>query len=338
MNATDQAVDSPQIKMIQLLTGFEVSQALYVIAKLDIATILSNGPQPITQLAAETKTNPDALERIIRFLATIGIFRTKDGQVEVTELGLTLADGRPESVRYGALYFMETHYGPFGDLLHTALTGEPAFDRYYGQPFFDWISADPERVDIQNRMCSNITTALRTGMYEGYQLPDGPVIADIGAADGSGIVQLLPDYPDRHGIVFDRPEVIEAAKQKLAEHGLTDRVRCVAGDFFESVPAADVYLLSYVLHDWDDPSCLRLLRTIGKAANSGARLVLVEAVIPPGDTPHPARGMDLTMLALVRGRERTAHEFRELLDAAGFTLDRVIPRATSVTFIEATLR
>lgn len=338
MSATDQVVVSPQIHMIQLLTGFEVSQALYIVAKLDIATILSNGPQSLAQLAAETKADADALERIIRFLATIGIFRTSDGQVEITELGLTLADGRPESVRYAALYFMETHYGPFGDLLHTALTGEPAATRYFGRPFFDWISADPERVTVQNRAFANITTGLRAGMFEGYRLPDGAVVADIGGADGSMLVQLLTDSPDRGGIVFDRPEVVVAAEEKLAEHGLTDRVRCVAGDFFESVPAAHIYLLSYILHDWDDASCLRILRTIGKTAASGARLVLVEAVIPPGDTPHPAKGIDLTMLALVSGRERTADEYRELLDAAGFTLDRVIPSSTSFSFIEATLR
>lgn len=338
MSAPDQADVPPQIQMIQLLTGFEVSQALYVVAKLDIATILSDGPLPISRLAAETNANADALERIIRFLATIGVFRTDNGQVEITELGLTLADGRPESVRYGALYFMETHYGPFGELLHTALTGQPAATHHFGQPFFDWISADPERVDVQNRAFANITTGLRAGMFEGYRLPDGAVVADIGGADGSMIVQLLAGSPDREGIVFDRPEVVPAARENMAEHGLADRVRCVAGDFFESVPAADVYLLSYVLHDWDDESCLRILRTIGEAAEPGARLVLVEAVIPPGDTPHPAKGIDLTMLALVSGRERTADEYRDLLDAAGFTLDRVIPSSTSFSFVEATLR
>jgi hypothetical protein len=342
MSDTDEQVVEqvlpPQLQMLPLLLGFEASQALYVAAKLDLATILSKGPQSFARLAAETKADPDALERIIRFLATIGVFRTVDGQVEVTELGLTLADGRPDSIRYAAIYWMESHYAAFGDLLHTALTGETAFERHHGRPFFDWISADPERVEAQNRMMANMNTAVRAGMFEGYRLPDGAVVADIGGADGSSLVRLLARHPDRDGIVFDRPEVVGAAEVKMAEHGLADRVRCVGGDFFESVPAADVYLLSYVLHDWDDASCLRILRNIAKAADPGARLVLVEAVLPPGDIPSPVRGMDLTMLALVNGRERTADQLRELLDAAGFTLDRVVSGAPAVNFVEATLR
>lgn len=338
MSDTDQMVVPPQLQLLPMVLGFEASQALYVMAKLDIGTILSKGPAPMARLAAETETNPDALERIIRFLATLGVLRTKDGDVEITELGLPLADGRPDSIRHAVIYWMETHYAPFGDLLYTAQTGEPAFDRYHGQAFFDWISADPERVESQNRMCSNMNTAVRGEMFEGYRLPEGAVIADIGGADGSSLVRLLAAHPDRGGIVFDRPEVVGAAEANMAEHGLTDRVRCIAGDFFESVPAAEIYLLCYVLHDWDDPSCLRILRSIAKAADPGTRLVLVEAVLPPGDTPTPVRGIDLTMLALVRGRERTADELRELLDAAGFTLDRVIPNSTSVTFVEATLR
>jgi len=142
MSDTEQAVVPAQFQMLPLLLGFEASQALYVAAKLDLATILGKGPLPIAELAAETRTNPDALERIIRFLATIGVFRTEDGRVEVTELGMTLADGRPDSMRYAAIYWMESHYAAFGELLHTARTGEPAFDRIHGQTFFDWISAD----------------------------------------------------------------------------------------------------------------------------------------------------------------------------------------------------
>jgi hypothetical protein len=327
-----------QLQMLQLVSGFQVSQALYVVAKLDIATLLSDGPRTVDQLAAETHANADALRRIIRFLATLGVFRTNGENVEITELGATLAEDGPASVRYGALYWMETHYAPFGDLLHTALTGENAATRYYGQPFFDWIYADAEKVEVQNRAFANATNSLRAGMFEGYRLPEGAVVADIGGADGSMLAQLLADDSDRRGIVFDRPEVVAAAQKTLADHGLADRVHSVGGDFFQSVPAADVYLLSYILHDWDDESCRKILHSIADAAEPGARVVLVEAVIPPGDVPHPAKVIDLTMLAMLTGRERTAEEYRALLDSAGFTVDRIVPSPSPFSFIEATLR
>jgi O-methyltransferase domain/Dimerisation domain len=327
-----------QIQMMQLLAGFQVSQALYVVAKLDIATILSDGPRTVRQLAAETHANADALGRIIRVLATLGVFRTNGDEVDITELGATLADDRPGSLRYSALYWMETHYAPFGDLLHTALTGETAATRYYGQPFFDWISTDAEKLEVQNRCFASVTNSLRAGMFDGYRLPEGAVVADIGGADGSMLAQLLADDSDRRGIVFDRPETVAAAKKTLADHGLADHAESVGGDFFQSVPAADVYILSYILHDWDDESCRRILHTIAEAAEPGARVVLVEAVIPPGDVPHPAKVIDLTMLAMLTGRERTAEEYRALLDSAGFTVDRIVPSPTPFSFVEATLR
>jgi hypothetical protein len=326
------------LQMMQLMAGFQVSQALYVVAKLDLATILGDGPKTIDRLATETNADADALGRIIRFLATLGVFRTNGDQVEITELGATLADDRPDSLRYGALYWMETHYAPFGDLLHTALTGETAATHYYGQPFFDWISTDAEKVEVQNRTFANVTNSLRAGMFEGYRLPEGAVVADLGGADGSMLTRLLADAPERRGIVFDRPEVVAAAQKTLADHGLTDRVQCAGGDFFESVPAADVYILSYILHDWDDESCRRILGNIAVTAEPGARVVLVEAVIPPGDAPHPAKVVDLTMLAMAGGRERTAEEYQALLDSAGFTLDRIVPSPTPFAFVEATLR
>jgi O-methyltransferase/methyltransferase family protein len=327
-----------QLQMMQLMAGFQVSQALYVVAKLDIATQLEDGPRTVGRLAAEAGADADALGRIIRFLSTLGIFRTDGEEVELTELGATLAGDRPDSVKYGALYWMETHYAPFGDLLHTVRTGETAATRHYGQPFFDWIFADPGRVELQNRTFSTVTNTLRAGMFEGYRLPDGAVVADLGGADGSMLAQLLADAPERRGIVFDHPEIVSAARKTLADRSLDDRVQTVGGDFFQSVPAADVYVLSYVLHDWNDESARRILRNIAEAAEPGARVVLIEAVIPPGDVPHPAKVVDLTMLAMTGGRERTAEEYRALLDSAGFTLDRIVPSPTPFSFIEATLR
>lgn len=328
----------PNYIMLQMLAGFQVAQALYVAAKLDISTILvAKGPRTVQELADEVGVNADALGRVIRALASFGVFRTSTGQVEVTDLGRTLADD-PLSLKYPAIFWMETHYGPFADLLHTVRTGEPAANKYYGQPWFEWVGKEPERIDLLTRAMRAVTTSLRRGMFDGYRLPEGTVVADIGGADGAMIAQLLADDPDRRGIVFDLPDVVAAAPKTIAEHGLTGRVQTVGGDFFESVPAADVYIVSYILHDWDDESCQRILASVAKAAKPGARLVVVESVIPAGDEPHPATVIDLTMLVMLTGRERTEDEYRALLDSAGFTIDRIVSSPTPYCFIEATLR
>jgi O-methyltransferase len=169
--------------------------------------------------------NTDALGRLIRFLASVGPFRTSGDQVEVTELGATLADG--------------------------------------------------------------------------------PVVADIGGADGAMIARLLAGEPDRKGIVFDLPEIVTGAAKTIADHGLAGRVQATGGDFFDSVSAAGVYILSTILHDWYDESCRRILGNIARAARPGARLVIAESVIPPGDEPHPSKAVDLSMLVMLAGRERS---------------------------------
>jgi precorrin-6B methylase 2 len=326
------------LQMVQLLAGFQVSQALYAVAKLGVATALLGGPQTVQQLAAATSSDADALGRVVRFLATLGLFRISGTTVEITDLGATLAEGSPGSIRDVALYWMETHYAPFGQLLHTVRTGETAATRHYGKPFFEWLSADPGMVELQNNAMAVVTNGLRAGMFDDYRLPEGNLVADIGGADGSMICQLLAREPSRRAIVFDRPEVVPSARKVLDDHGLSGRTEIMAGDFFESVPAADVYLLSFIMHDWDDGSCTRILRNIAVAAATGARAVLVEAVIPAGDAPHPAKVIDLTMLVMVTGRERTAEEYETLLASAGFRLDRIVPTPTPFSFIEATVR
>jgi len=334
---TTEEVPEP-LQMLQLLGGFQLSQALYVVAKLGVCTALADGPRTIEDLAAATGADAGALGRIIRSLAPLGLFRTDGGIVEATPLGATLAEGHPGSVRDVALFWMETHYAPFGELLHTAMTGENAATQHYGKPFFDWISGFPELVELQSRTMANVTNGLRAGMFDGYSLPEGRLVADIGGADGSMICQLLAHEPGRRGIVFDRPEVVPSARKVLAEHGLADRVDIRSGDFFEAVPEADTYTMSYIFHDWDDASCLRILRVIQNTAPPGARLVIVESVIPPGDAPHPAKLIDLTMLAMTTGRERTAGEYEALLTAAGYTMDRIVSSPSPFSFIEATLR
>lgn len=338
MTETDNQPAPPaSMQILQMLSGFQVSQALYVAAKLGIATVLADGPRTVDEIAAAVDADPGALARIIRFLATLGLYRTDGGKIEVTDLGAALAKG-PDTAYNAALYWMETHYAPFGRLLEAARSGKPASDEYYGKPFFDWISEDRERVHVQNQAFAWVTSELRGGMFEGYRLPAGRVVADIGGADGSMIARLLADDPDRLGIVFDLPQVVRGAEALLASQRLADRVRAVPGDFFETVPAADVYILSFVLHDWDDDECRRILRNIAAAAKPGARLVIVEAIVSPGDQPDLAKAMDVVMLAMTHVRERTAEQYATLLDSAGFTLDRVVPTPSPFSFTEATLR
>jgi SAM-dependent methyltransferase len=230
-----------------------------------------------------------------------------------------------------ALTWMETHYDAFGRLLDGVRAGEPAATLHYEMPFFAWLGGQPEQAQRFTGAMGNLTEGIKAHALAGYQLPAGELVADLGGADGSVLTMLLED---RRGIVFDLPHVIAASRERIARLGMTAE----AGDFFERVPAADVYLLSMVLHDWDDELAERLLRSIATAARPGARVVALELVIPPGDGPHMAKMIDLTMLGMLTGRERTETEHAALFDRAGFTLDRVLATHSPMSIIEATLR
>ena len=326
--------------MVQLLAGFQIAQALYVAAQLDVATALLDGPASVGDLAARTQAHPEMLGRLIRTLAGLGVFRqTEPGVYALTALGETLASGTPGSVRDLALTWMETHHSSFGELLHGVRTGEPAADLHYGRPFFDWLSTQPGQVQRFTGAMANLTHGIKAHALAGYTLPAGMTVADIGGADGTVLGALLAGDPDpaRRGIVFDLPHVVPAAGPRIAELGLEGRIEAVAGDFFKSVPAADVYVVSMILHDWDDSACTTLLQGIARAARPGAHLVAIEFVVPPGDEMHMSKMIDLTMLGMLTGRERTLQEFDELLSGAGFRLERVVDNATPLSILEAVL-
>lgn len=334
------AAGPPPVQMVQMLAGFQVAQALYVVAKLDVATALLEGPASVGDLAARSGANPEMLGRVLRTLAGLGVFRqTEPGRYALTPVGETLADGTPGSMRDLALTWMETHYAPFGHLLDAVRTGEPAADLHFGRPFFDWLSTEPEQVQRFTGAMADLTNGIKCHAIAGYTLPAGEIVADLGGADGTVLAALLAADPDpaRHGIVFDLPHVIPAADARIAELGLGARVTAVGGSFFDSVPAADVYVVSMILHDWDDASCGALLQSIAAAAPPGARLVALEFVVPPGDEMHMSKMIDLTMLGMLTGRERTLAEFDDLFAAAGFRLERVVDNPTPLSILEAVL-
>ncbi|WP_454198236.1 methyltransferase [Nocardia sp. Marseille-Q1738] len=327
----------PATVMTRMLGGFQLSQALYVIAKLDVATVLDDGPLSHAELARRTGAHPASLRRLIRPLASVGVFRTEGEWVHTTELGAVLSRRHPESLHAVAHFWMETHYRPFAELLRTARTGETASTYHLGEPFFNWIAADPERAALLSRAMAEVTGSLRTGMFDGYQLPEGEVVADIGGADGSVLLTLLASESGRRGIVFDHPTVVPTAEKRIREAGVANHIVATGGDFFAEVPQADVYILSYILHDWDDASALRILGSIATAAKPGARLLILEGIVPEGDVPHMTKMIDLTMLGMNPGGERTAAEYETLLNTGGFTVDRIVPTPSPYSIIEATL-
>ncbi|MGP4009565.1 methyltransferase [Streptomyces sp. 4N124] len=325
--------------MLQMTGGFQVSQAVYVVAKLDLPTMLdeAGGPLTVSELAEKSGAKAEPLRRLLRTLASMGVFILDGDRVSLTPIGATLSRNAADSVRAVALMWMETHYAPFSDLLHTLRTGEPAADHYLGKPFFDWVTEEPDRTRQFSDAMAAVTNGFRTGMFDDYELPAGELVADIGGADGSVLAELIKDLPDRRGIVFDLPAVTPAARSNIAARGLDDRVEVVAGDFFDSVPVADIYVLSYILHDWDDAASVSLLQSAAKAGGPGARVLIFEAIVPDGAEPHVAKTIDLTMLAMGSGKERTRAEYESLLNAAGITIDRVVPTSTPYSIIEATI-
>jgi DNA-binding Lrp family transcriptional regulator len=325
--------------MVQLLAGFQISQALYVAAKLGVADCLVDGPRPVADIAATVGAQPDALGRLLRTLASEGVFtEVEPNAFGLTPLGATLSSDQPGSMRGLALTWMETHYLPFDKLLETVRSGVPAAELHYGEPFFSWLSSQPDQVAIFSTAMANLTDGIKAGALETLDASEVSTLVDVGGADGTLLAIVLSGSPNTRGILFDLPHVVAGAGKNLAERGVAERVEVVGGDFFEELPEADGYVLSHILHDWSDEEAEQILRNVATAGGSGARLLLVEFVLPAGDEPHISKRIDLTMLGMLTGRERSEKDWSALLDRAGFDNVRIEATPTPISLIHATAR
>lgn len=327
----------PAVQMVQLLSGFQVSQALYVAAKIGVADRLIDGTVSVERLASDLDCDPAALSRLLRTLASLGVFSEAEaGAYGITDLGATLVSGREGSMRDLALMWMETHYQPFAGLLDTVRSGRSAATTHYGQPFFSWLADQHDQVNRFSRAMANLTDGIKAGAIASYTFPESATMVDVGGADGALLARALQTAPNSTGVVFDLPHVVAEAAPTLKGYGLGDRLTSVGGDFFETVPAgADVYILSMVLHDWNDQDAVRLLTNIRDNAGSGAQVLAFELVMPPGDQPHMSKMIDLTMLGMLNGRERTDPEMKAVFESAGLIYDGVVATPTPISIIEA---
>lgn len=331
---------SPPQQLDQMISGYWISQAIYAAAKFNIADHLIDGPKSIEQLAEATSTNADALYRLLRALASVGIFAEGEPRhFALTPLAEPLQSDVPGSKRALALMAGDEQFRTWAEIEYSIQTGKTAFDKAFGKPIFEYLSENPDKARIFDAAMVGIHGRESDIVLSAYDFSGVGVLADIGGGNGSQISQVLKRNSDLKGILFDLPHVIERAKNSIESAGLLDRCKLVGGSFFESVPeGADIYLMRHIIHDWDDEKSLTILRNCHQAMSANTKLLIVESVIPPGNDPFGGKFLDLVMLLIPGGKERTAEEYRALLDQAGFELTQVIPTTSEVSIIEAVKR
>jgi hypothetical protein len=234
------------------------------------------------------------------------------------------------------LMWMETHYAPFAGLAEAVRTGRTAAETYYGQPFFGWLGDPPEQVSRFTGAMANLTNGIKRVAITSHDFGGSHRLVDVGGADGSVLAHVLATLPEATGVSYDLPHVVPAVPAVAKAADLEDRLTGEPGDFFQSVPAgADTYVMSMILHDWDDLRATRILSNIAAAGAPGARVCALELVMPDGDEPHMAKMIDLTMLGMLDGRERTEAELRDLVESSGLHYERTVPTPTPLSFVEA---
>ncbi len=323
-------------EMIRLFQGFISARAVFVVAKLGIADKLVAGGRTAEELATALDVNAEALYRVLRLLSGAGVFHQDEkGLFFLTSLGETLRTDSPNSVRdYALLYHEDVIHEGLNDLLGVVRTGEPAFDRIHGQSLFQYLRENPEDgVTLQKGLASRTRFEIEAAM-EAYDFSDCRLIVDAGGGSGSFLSAILTKYDQTSGILFDQEPAIEAAK--AGQGGPLPRCELVVGDFFESVPpGADTYIFKLALYDWNDDQVLQILINCRKAILAKGKLLVVEALIDKPNVPALAYNNDMTYLTVTTGQVRTKDEFAYLFGLAGFDLNRVIPSASQLMYLEA---
>jgi hypothetical protein len=324
---------APVEQLVEFVRGWMISRALHVAAELGIADLLTDGPKTASDLAAATASHPQSLARLLRMLASYGVFaETADGRFELTPPGALLQSG---ALRDFARFFSDADWNAYGDLLHNVKTGEPAFNHVNGAGFFEYLGAHPEAQQRFDRGMANAADTENPGIAAPYNFSGYQRIVDVGGGRGGFLAEVLKIHAGSRGVLYDQPQVV-AHPDYLTRAGVIDRCEIAAGSFFESVPSGgDLYILKRVIHDWPDDVCLGILRRCRDAVAKHGRVIVVDAVVPPGNQPHLSKTVDILMMVLLDGRERTESEFRDLFARAGLKLTCVVPTPSLLSIIEA---
>jgi hypothetical protein len=330
---------APQQLILNMIRGYQGAQMISVAAKLRIADHLKDGPKTVAELAAGTKADEDTLYRLLRTLASMGIFTEDDGmRFRLNTAAESLRSGVAGSLRATAEVAGEDWmWRPWGALLHSVQTGETAFNHLYGENAFDWLAEHPDAARLFDDSQAESSGGSARAIVAGYDFSGARKVVDVGAGTGTLIVEILRSNPSARGVLFDLNHVVDAARTKL-DPRVVERCEFAGGDFFKAVPrGGDFYVMRHILHDWDDERCQKILTTTRQAMSGKGRLLVIEDIVCGPNQPCAAKASDINMLVRTGGRNRTEKEYRELLSKGGFDTASVIPTG-SQSLIEATPR
>jgi hypothetical protein len=326
--------------MRELISAYWVSQLVRVAAELGVADALAAGPRSAEALAAKLGAEAAPLRRVLRALASLGVFREDaKGRFQLNGLGQTLRSDRPGSLRdFARMLCADHHYRAWGALLDGVTTGSLPFDRVHGMPIFAYLAQRPEEERVFAASMASISGTENEAVARAYPFGKLKQLVDVGGAHGHLLATILRRHKKLRGVLYDQPQVVAAAAQSgfLSAPALAGRSEVRGGSFFDSVPAgADGYLMKYILHDWTDEQCLQILGHCRDAMAEGGRVLAVDHVIPKGNGADWAKLLDINMLAVTGGRERTRDDFRALFSRAGLRLARVVRTACPLSILEA---
>jgi precorrin-6B methylase 2 len=328
---------NPGQQILQMVAGFWVARAMQVAASLKLADHVDDSARSIIDLSTATKTHPISLYRLMRALASVGIFSEDgSGKFRHTTLSRLLRSNEPGSMRA----FLESvlgggHLRAWCEIDHSVRTGETAFDHAHGEGIWANFAKNEHEGRTFNQAMTDISGAFNPAVVKAFDFSKIGTLIDVGGGHGALLTSILSANPHLRGIVFDQPHVVAGARDTIAKAGTADRCETASGNFFESIPAgADACLMKFILHDWNEEKSTQILKTIHAALKPGGRLLVVELVVPPGNEPSLSKWMDLNMLAMTGGRERTEVEFATLFAACGFALVKVHPTESPLSIVE----
>lgn len=320
----------------RLTSGYQVTQAVHVAAKLGISDVLADGPKSLDQLAESTRTDIHALARLMHALAALGLYTDDDGKYSNTDLGTALRTDVPRSVA-GWARFVGTgsHWQAYTGLEDSIRTGETAFRTVHGEAVWEYRAKHPAEQEAFDAAMTAMSQTMSDAVVNAYDFSRFDTVVDVGGGRGRLLIDVLSRYPSVGGVLFDQPDVVAGAGELLSAAGVADRCRVVGGNFFEAVPEGDAHLLKSVIHDWADAESIEILRTCRRSMPDEGRLLLVEQLLDESPDPVRTAFSDLNMLVMTGGRERTTDEYRALLAAAGLDLVTTVPTAGPAFVLEA---